>query len=53
MSKVLWTNEEIEYLHANYADNFTEDVAKALNRTVSGVYGKAYSLDIKKKQAAS
>ena len=48
MSKILWTNEEIEYLHANYADNFTEDVAKALNRTVSGVYGKAYSLDIKK-----
>jgi len=43
-----WTAEEIEYLVDHYADNFTEDVAKALNRTVSGVYGKAYSLDIKK-----
>ena len=43
-----WTVEEMQYLVNHYADNFTEDVAKALNRTVSGVYGKAYSLDIKK-----
>ena len=48
MSKVLWTNEELEYLHANYADNFTEDVAKALNKSVKSVYAKAYSLDIRK-----
>jgi hypothetical protein len=43
-----WTIEEMQYLVNYYADNFTQDVAKALNRTVSGVYGKAYSLDIKK-----
>lgn len=43
-----WTVEEMQYLVNHYADNFTQDVAKALNRTVSGVYGKAYSLDIKK-----
>lgn len=48
MIKVFWTNEELEYLHANYADNFTEDVAKALNKSVKSVYAKAYSLDIKK-----
>ncbi len=48
MSNVLWTNEELEYLHANYADNFTEDVAKALNKSVKSVYAKAYSLDIRK-----
>ena len=48
MSRIFWTNEELEYLHANYADNFTEDVAKALNKSVKSVYAKAYSLDIRK-----
>lgn len=48
MSKLFWTNEELEYLHANYADNFTEDVAKALNKSVKSVYAKAYLLDIRK-----
>ena len=43
-----WTAEEIDYLANHYPDNFTEDVAKALNRSISGTYGKAYSLDIKK-----
>lgn len=43
-----WNIKEIQYLVDHYPDNFTEDIAKALNRTVSGVYGKAYSLDIKK-----
>lgn len=51
MSKVFWSNEELEYLHANYADNFTEDVAKALNKSVKSVYAKAYSLDIRKSKA--
>jgi len=43
-----WTAEEIEYLANHYPDNFTQDVAKALNRSISGTYGKAYALDIKK-----
>ena len=43
-----WTAEEIDYLANHYPDNFTEDVAKALNRSISGTYGKAYALDIKK-----
>lgn len=46
-----WTLEEIQYLHANYADNFTEDVAKALNKSVKSVYAKAYSLDIRKSKS--
>lgn len=51
MPKIFWTNEELEYLHANYADNFTEDVAKALNKSVKSVYAKAYSLDIRKSKS--
>jgi len=43
-----WTAEEIEYLAKHYPDNFTQDVAIALNRSISGTYGKAYALDIKK-----
>jgi hypothetical protein len=43
-----WTAEEIEYLANHYPDNFTQDVAMALNRSISGTYGKAYALDIKK-----
>ena len=43
-----WTAEEIEYLANHYPDNFTQDVAIALNRSISGTYGKAYALDIKK-----
>jgi hypothetical protein len=51
MGKVIWTSEEIQYLHANYADNFTEDVAKALKKSVKSVYAKAYSLDIRKSKS--
>jgi hypothetical protein len=45
-----WSTEEIEILQSTYPSSLTEDVAKALNRSVSSVYGMAYLLNIKKSE---
>lgn len=46
-----WTIEELKYLHDNYADNFSEDIAKALGRSVKSIYAQAYIHDLKKSKA--
>lgn len=51
MSRKKWTPEEIEYLIKLYPDTKTETLAKHLNRPLSGVYGKAKSLNIGKSEA--
>lgn len=44
----LWPPDELEFLIEHYADNFTEDLALALERSVSSVNGKAHLLGLKK-----
>ena len=48
MTRKFWAPDEIEFLIEHYADNFTEDLAIALERPMSGIYGKAQQLGLKK-----
>jgi len=46
--RIFWTKQEIKFLIDNYSDMKTADLAKILNRPLSGVYGKAYTMGLKK-----
>ena len=48
MRNTPWSEDEIEFLKAHYAENFSEDLAEALGRTLSSVNGKAYLMGLKK-----
>lgn len=48
MAKKPWTLEELEYLCEHYADNFSQDIAHTLGRTMSSVYMKAQLMGLKK-----
>lgn len=43
-----WTSDELEFLIQHYADNYTEDLAIALNRPLRGCYGMANKLGLRK-----
>lgn len=48
MARRLWTETEIQYLREHYADNFTADIAKTLNRPMSSVYQQGRKLGLLK-----
>lgn len=43
-----WTKKEHEILRKMYADNFTELIAKKLNRSIKSIYSQANMLKLKK-----
>ena len=43
-----WTQQEIDYVKANYANNLTKDIATAINRSERSIYSAAVILGIKK-----
>ena len=45
-----WAQDEDDFLREHYADNFTEDLALALNRSHSAVYARAQLLGLKKSE---
>ncbi len=45
---MVWTQEELEFLQEHYPDNYTEDIALALERPMRAVYDKARKLGLKK-----
>ena len=51
MTRKLWTQEEIEYLKANFADNYTMNICTILDRSYGSVSGKADFLGLKKSEA--
>ena len=46
--RTFWTEKEIKFITENYSDMNTVDIATILNRPLSGVYGKAYTMGLKK-----
>jgi len=46
--RTFWTEKEIKFITENYSDMNSADIAKILNRPMGGVYGKAYSMGLKK-----
>jgi hypothetical protein len=46
--QVPWSAAEIEYLKKNYAKYSSVDIAQQLGRPLSGVYGKALALKLRK-----
>ena len=46
--RTFWTKQEINFITDNYSDMNTADIATILNRPLSGVYGKAYIMGLKK-----
>jgi hypothetical protein len=46
--RTFWTDKEIKFITKNYSDMNTVDIATILNRPLSGVYGKAYTMGLKK-----
>lgn len=46
--RTFWTEKEIKFITENYSDMNTTDIATILNRPISGVYGKAYIMGLKK-----
>lgn len=46
--QIPWSAKEIKYLIANYPHYSSVDIAQQLNRPLSGVYGKALSLKLRK-----
>jgi hypothetical protein len=46
--RTFWTDKEIKFLTDNYSDMHTPDIATILKRPLSGVYGKAYTMGLKK-----
>lgn len=51
MAKKPWSQDEMEYLREHYADNFTEDIAQALGRTLPSVYQMARNMRLYKSPA--
>jgi HNH endonuclease len=50
MKRVIWTQEEIEFLKNNYENTLTSQLAQILGKNISAVYRMAYSLQIRKTQ---
>lgn len=48
MAKKPWSQDELEYLREHYADNFTEDIARTLDRSMESVFNKAYLMGLQK-----
>lgn len=46
--KRLWTSDELEYVRLNYANNYTKDIAAAINRSERAVYQAAINLNVRK-----
>lgn len=46
--KSTWTNKEIKYVIDHYPYKSCKEVAEALNRSLSAVYGQAFKMEIKK-----
>jgi hypothetical protein len=46
--RTFWTEKEIKFIIDNYSDMNTADIATILNRPMGGVYGKAYTMGLKK-----
>lgn len=46
--RTLWTEKEINFLQDNYSDMHSIDIATILNRPLGGIYGKAYTMGLKK-----
>lgn len=46
--RTFWTDKEIKFITDNYSDMNTADIATILKRPMSGVYGKAYTMGLKK-----
>lgn len=46
--KRLWTSDELEYVRQNYANNYTKDIALAINRSSRAVYQAAINLNVRK-----
>jgi hypothetical protein len=46
--RTFWTEQEIKFLEDNYSNMLTADIATILGRPLSGVYGKAFSMKLKK-----
>lgn len=46
--RTFWTEKEIKFITENYSDMNTADIATILNRPMGGVYGKAYTMGLKK-----
>jgi len=46
--RTFWTEKEIKFITDNYSDMNTADIATILKRPLSGVYGKAYTMGLKK-----
>lgn len=48
-----WDKEEEKYLIENYRKIKAKDIAKALNKTVSSIYGKAYAIGLSHTEESS
>ena len=46
----IWTEEEREFLRANYSTMAMEDLATRLSRTLCGIYGQAKAMGISRKK---
>jgi len=46
--RTFWTKQEIKFITENYSEMKTADIATILNRPVTGVYGKAFTMGLKK-----
>jgi len=46
--RTFWTEKEIKFLTNNYSDMHTAEISTILKRPLSGVYGKAYTMGLKK-----
>ena len=47
-TKKIWTDQEDDFMQDCYPYNYTIDIAKSLNRTVSSVFAKAHLMGLKK-----
>lgn len=43
-----WTQSELDYVRLNYSNNYTKDIAAAINRSERAVYQAAINLNIRK-----
>ena len=48
MSKIKWTEKEVEYLLAHYSNTFTKDLERLLKKTSKQIYAKANLLKLNK-----
>lgn len=51
MKRVIWTDDEIEFLKNNYENTLTSELAVMLGKNLKAVYSMAQSLKIRKSQA--